>query len=216
MSSTSSKQILSRTLINRTHGYKVNFLIGAAETGGKYTYVEVDLPPGEGTPLHYHLHFDERFEAIEGVLGIQLGKDKILVHPGDQPAAAPRGSVHRFFNPGKSFIKFRAVISPARQFETLMRISYGLADDGLCNKKGMPKSILHMALLYEIGESFLPGVPLFIQQNIFRLLAKIARWKGKHKELEKYYTGQIEPPAGFHKSDKKYKSQLETALLQRD
>lgn len=211
MSSTSSFQrLLPRVLINRTHGYKVNFLVSASETEEKYTYVEVDLPPGEGTPLHYHLHFDESFEAVEGVLGIQLGKDKILVYPGDQPAVAPRGSVHRFFNPGKSFIKFRAVISPARQFETVMRIGYGLADDGLCNKKGLPKNIYHLALVYEIGESFLPGVPLFIQRSVFGVLAKIARWKGKHKELEKYYTGQIEPPVKWKKTDQQHKLQVES------
>ena len=143
--------------------------------------------------MHYHLHFDEQFEAIEGDLGIQLGKKKIIVKPGDKPARAPRGSVHRFFNPGTSVVKFRALISPARQFETVMRIGYGLADDGLCNKKGLPRNIWHLALVYEIGESFLPGVPLFIQRGIFGVLAKIARAKGRHKDLEKYYSGEVEP-----------------------
>jgi len=202
---TSSNQpvrLLSRKLVNRTHGYNVNFLISAAETGGDYTYVEVDLPPGEGTPLHYHLHFDEQFEAVEGVLGIETGKKIIHVRPGDRPAVALRGVVHRFFNPGTEFIKFRAVIAPARQFETLMRIGYGLADDGLCNKKGLPKSIWHLALVYQIGESFLPGMPLFFQRGIFGLLARIARLKGKDKELEKYYLGTLEPqqplPFGNH------------------
>lgn len=192
MTPASPQRTLPRKLINRTHGYSVHFLVSASETNGAYTYVEVDLPPGEGTPLHYHLNFDECFEAVEGTLGIQLGKKKIMVQPGDRPAEAPRGSVHRFFNPGKEMIKFRAVISPARQFETLMRIGYGLADDGQCNEKGMPKSIWHLALVYEIGESYLPGVPLFLQRGIFGLLARIARRKGKHKELEKYHQGKLE------------------------
>ena len=193
MTTSSPLRTLPRKLVNRTHGYNVHFLVSASETGGAYTYVEVDLPPGEGTPPHYHLHFDERFEAVQGTLGIQVGKKKVLVEPGDAPAEALRGNVHRFFNPGKETIKFRAVISPARQFETLMRIGYGLADDGLCNKKGMPKSIWHLALVYEIGESYLPGLPLFLQRGIFGLLARIARWKGKEKELQKYYLGELEP-----------------------
>ena len=193
MTSQTTPRTLSRKLINRTHGYSVHFLVSASETGGAYTYVEVNLPPGEGTPLHYHLNFDECFEAVKGTLGIQLGKKKILVEPGAAPAKAPRGSVHRFFNPGKEMITFRAVISPARQFETLMRIGYGLADDGLCNAKGLPKSIWHLALVYEIGESYLPGVPLFVQRGLFGILARIARRKGKDKELEKYYQGELEP-----------------------
>jgi hypothetical protein len=55
-----------------------------------------------------------------------------------------------------------------------------------------------MALLMEMGETYLPGLPLGLQQGIFRLLSGLAHRLGKHKEVEKYYrerelSGKDEP-----------------------
>lgn len=52
---------------------------------------------------------------------------------------------------------------------------------------GMPQSILHLALIYDIGESYFPGMPLGLQKGIFEMIVRIARLKGKDKALEKYY-----------------------------
>ncbi|OOQ60421.1 cupin domain-containing protein [Mucilaginibacter pedocola] len=183
---------LPRTIVNPTHGYSVTFVVSGSENGNAYTIVEVTLPPGEGTGKHYHLDFTEEFEALEGILGITLGKTIIHLSPGDAPALVPVKAVHRFFNPGNAPVRFRCRITPARRFEKLLRIIYGLGDDGLLKPNGMPKSILHLALIYEIGESYLPGMPLGLQRGVFGIIARIARRRGKDKELEKYYTGIIE------------------------
>jgi mannose-6-phosphate isomerase-like protein (cupin superfamily) len=192
-------QKLSRTLVNPTHGYTVYIIESHTETNGAYTHVEVTLPPGEGTPLHYHLDFTEEFEALEGTLELQLGKTIIHLQPGDKAALVPTQAHHRFFNPNTTPIKFRAIIRPARNFEATLRITYGLAKEGLCNKKGIPKSLLTLAIVYQISESYLPGLPFFIQKGIFGILAKIARRKGVDKKLEKYYVGSIEPAKSLNK-----------------
>lgn len=186
-------QTLSRTIINPTHGYSVTFLISGSENNGAFTLVEVVLPPDEGTPKHFHLDFTEEFVAIDGTLGILLNGATIHLNPGDRPALVPVKAVHRFFNPGTTPVTFRCRIQPARRFEKLLRIIYGMGDDGLMKENGMPKSILHTALIYEIGESYLPGMPLWLQRGIFGIIAGIARRKGKEKELEHYYTGILEP-----------------------
>ena len=183
---------LARTIVNPTEGYSVTFLVSGSETDYAYTYVEAVLPPGAGTPVHYHLDFTEEFEAVEGELGIQLGKKHILLHPGEPSAIVPLKVVHKFYNPGSSPVRFRAIIRPARRFEQLLRTTYGLAADGLCNKKGLPKSLLTLALVYEMGESYLPGLPLWFQKSVFGLLARIARYKKRDIELRKYYVGMIE------------------------
>lgn len=182
---------LARTIINPTHGYSTTFLKSTTETGGAYTLVEVVLPAGEGTPMHYHLDFTEEFSAVEGTLGIQLGKKVVHLQPGDAPALAPKRVHHRFFNPGTTPIRFRCVVRPSRRFEDMLRIVYGLAHDGLMNKKGLPKNLLTLAICYEIGESYVPGMPLWLQRGIFRILAQVARRRGADKDLERYYVGTL-------------------------
>jgi hypothetical protein len=77
-------------------------------------------------------------------------------------------------------------LRPARNFEKALRIAYGLASDGKVTAKAVPKSIWHLALLFQLGESYLPGLPLPIQRGMFGALAGMARLLGKDKELEKY------------------------------
>ncbi len=40
--------------------------------------------------------------------------------------------------------------------------------------------------MYELGESYLVGMPLLVQRAVFGVLAKVARWRGDEKSLEKY------------------------------
>ncbi len=49
----------------------------------------------------------------------------------------------------------------------------------------MHKSFWHLALLMEIGKSYFPGLPLWLQQKLFPLLADLACLLGKHKDVEK-------------------------------
>lgn len=193
MENTINQPILRRTIVNPSHGYSVTFVVTAQETNDAYTIVDVTLPPKEGTPKHYHLDFTETFEAQDGSLGILLGSSSMLLLPGDEPVTVPVKTVHRFFNPGEKPVRFRCTIRPARRFEKMLRITYGLGDDGLVSANGMPKSIWHLALVYEIAESYLPGMPIWLQRGIFGMLARIAHWLGKDRDLEKYYVGQLAP-----------------------
>ena len=72
------------------------------------------------------------------------------------------------------------------QFEKSIRTAYGLERDGKVNKKGVPTNIWELALLYELSESYISGLPLFLQQGIFGVLAKIARRRGYDPEFPRY------------------------------
>src|SRR5262245_20393664 len=132
---------------------KVTFLRTSKETDGKYTLLEVELGPGGGTPLHAHTSFDEEFTAVDGVLGIIVNKDRVYLRSG-KSAVAPVGKFHRFYNPGKKPIRFMVKISPSCEgFEHSLKIGYGLAEDGQSNKKGIPKSFTHVALLTTMADT---------------------------------------------------------------
>ena len=92
------KTIETRVIENPLIKDRVTFLETAAETNGKFTLVQVELAPDGGNELHYHKTFDETFTVVEGVLGIQLGKEIFHLKKGES-ATAPVGSLHRFFNP---------------------------------------------------------------------------------------------------------------------
>ena len=184
--------MLSRTIYNPLAKDKVTFLLSGEDTSGAYELVEVELAPGGGVSLHYHTSLTEEFESVSGTLGIEVNGSCTEVLPG-QTAIAPINSLHRFYNPSQSeTILFLCCIRPARNFEKTLRIAYGLANDNLVNRKGIPRSIWHMALLFDSAESYIPGIPLFLQKKIFGFLAFVAAKLGKDKALEKYWVGEKE------------------------
>ena len=184
--------MLPKTVYNPLAKDKVTFLLSGEDTKGAYELVEVELAPGGGVDLHYHTSFVEEFEPISGTLGVEVNGEHLKVLPG-QTAVAPLNSLHRFYNPSKTeTIFFRTYIRPARNFEKTIRIAYGLINDRKVSKRGIPKNIWHMALLFHYGETYIPGIPLGLQIRVFGFLAKVAFILGKHKELEKYWIGEKE------------------------
>lgn len=130
---------------------KVTIVESPAETGGRYMLLEVELQPKGGNELHYHTDFSEEFIPVKGELGVGLGKEKLLLRPGQQVKAAINQR-HHFFNPGNSPICFHVKIEPANEgFLQALKIMYGLAEDGLATKKGLPKKMDHLALLVEMS-----------------------------------------------------------------
>lgn len=175
-----------RTIHNPQIGDAVTFLTTAQESGGAYEWVEVRLQPGGGTPLHYHMTFEEEFEALDGRLSLDCDGKTLLLKPG-QKAVAPLGSKHRFYNQEKTEIVFRVKVLPARSFEKFLRMQYGLARDGRTGANSMPKSMLELAVVIRMGESYLIGPPVWLQKGMFGLLYRIARWRGVERRLLALY-----------------------------
>jgi mannose-6-phosphate isomerase-like protein (cupin superfamily) len=165
---------------------KVTLLKSSQETNGAYTLLEVELEPGGGNPLHYHTSFIEEFRAVEGNLGIGLPKKQLYLKPGETTRAIPN-QIHRFFNPGATPIRFEVKLIPgAAHFEKGLAIGYGLAGDGLTNKKGIPTKLDHLAVLLELTDTRLTGFIALVLPYLLRR-AKRARRKGVLIDLEKKY-----------------------------
>ena len=183
MSSTSA----ARTIENPIIKDKVTFLETAAETRGKRTLVQVELAPGGGNQLHFHKSFDETFIVVEGILGIQLGRE---VHnlAVDETATAPAGSLHRFFNPSTTeSVVFKVLLQPGSAgFEKTIQVAYGLARDGRTTNKGVPKNLYHMALIVKWSDTNIPGLFSWLEP-VLRWIAKRAVKKGIDRELVAAY-----------------------------
>jgi mannose-6-phosphate isomerase-like protein (cupin superfamily) len=67
----------------------------AADTGGRYTLVEITAPAGLQAPLHIHYREDEGFYVIEGSVTVQVGEETAEIGAG-RHVFGPRDIPHRF------------------------------------------------------------------------------------------------------------------------
>ena len=179
---------LPRTIENPIAGERVTFLATAEETDGEYVRIRNETSASaQGTVMHYHLAYTEAFEVLKGRLDMCVGsKENHLVLAEGESAFVPLNTAHRFWNSSTEPVVFEVEIRPTRNFEQALRAHFGLVEAGKTNDKAIPKNMLELALIYELSESYIVGMPLFLQKGIFGVLARIARWRGYDPEFSKY------------------------------
>ena len=175
------------TIENPVIGERITYLITAKQSNGEKTLLEIQLGPKGGNPLHYH-RFTESFKVLEGELTVQISKGKKKLKMGET-ASVPSNAVHRFYNPSAKPVVFIYELNPAcEDFENVLRIGCGLANDGKAGSNGMPKNLWHMAILMNMAEGSFVGM-FSVLERFFRLLARTAKAKKMEKELlDKYCT----------------------------
>lgn len=184
---------MEQTVTNQVTGEQITFLETAQDTNGEYLLIEVSLPPfGKGPPLHIHDRFEEEFEVISGKLTVTLGKTEHVLEAGDCCIATLK-TPHTFTNNDDEPVVFRVRLTPPSQFESSVRIHYGLIADGLADAKGNPKSLAHTALILSLQNTLIVGIPLRLQRYLFGMIVKRGRKKGSYVALEKYMDGSVAP-----------------------
>jgi mannose-6-phosphate isomerase-like protein (cupin superfamily) len=194
---------LPRTIENPIAGERVTFLATAEETNGEYVKIRNEASAGaQGVVMHYHRAYTEAFKVLKGRLDVCVGtEENHLVLAEGQSAFVPLSTAHRFWNSSTEPVIFEVEIRPARNFEKAIRAQFGLVGEGKTNEKAIPKNLFELALIYELSESYIVGMPLFLQKGIFGALARIARWRGYDPEFSEYTKpdGRVEgrtPPSG--------------------
>ena len=96
-----------------TGGLGVRLMIDGSQSGGTFALVEHPMEPRAlGAPTHTHRHEDEYTYVLEGEIGVQIGDEVLVAHPGDL-VFKPRGVPHAFWNPGDTPARALEIISPA-------------------------------------------------------------------------------------------------------
>jgi quercetin dioxygenase-like cupin family protein len=177
---------MKRTIVNPIYKDTVTFINTAAETGGAYTLLELTLLPGGRNPPHIHKAFTEKFTVIDGQLGLELKNGSRVLRPGESYTVKVN-EVHNFFNPSDQEIRFQVLFTPGHSgIENALCIAYGLAADGLSDKKGRPKDFSIAALMMKMSDSYPKGL-LSLLTPLLSMVAKRARKKGMEQRLvEKY------------------------------
>lgn len=176
------KRIFFNPIINDT----ATFIKFSEETNGEYSLLEIDLYKSDGPPLHFHKTFSEKFEVMEGILNLQVGKEYHILKSGES-ILVPKCTPHRFYNTNNDLVKFRITFQPGHVgMENFIKILYSLAQDGLTNKKGQPNSFAHLATILVMSDSNAPGM-MSLLSPVIRMVAKRAKKNGTEKWLlDKY------------------------------
>jgi quercetin dioxygenase-like cupin family protein len=101
-------------------GDTYTILVTGEETAGKYTLIDMHVPPGGGPPPHRH-DFEEMFSVLEGEVQVTFRGQSIIARAGETinvPANAP----HAFTNAGHEPARLLCLCAPSgqEQFFTLV------------------------------------------------------------------------------------------------
>jgi quercetin dioxygenase-like cupin family protein len=96
-------------------GDTYTILLSGMDTAGRFTLIDMHVPPGGGPPPHRH-DFEESFILLDGELQAIFRGEKRVVRAGETihiPANAP----HQFHNASSKPVRMLCICSPAGQEE---------------------------------------------------------------------------------------------------
>jgi hypothetical protein len=109
-----------------------------------------------------------------------------------ESALVPLRERHRFFNSTADVSVFHVELRPgSAAFESAIRIAYGLAADGRTTQTGIPRSILDLAILTAMAETF-PTGPVGLAAAILGGLASTRFGRRRRAELIERYCPAVE------------------------
>jgi quercetin dioxygenase-like cupin family protein len=106
-------------------GDTYTILLSGIDTAGRFTLIDMHVPPGGGPPPHRH-EFEETFILLDGELQATFRGEKRIVRAGETihiPANAP----HQFHNASLKPVRMLCICSPAGQEEFFKEIGTPVA-----------------------------------------------------------------------------------------
>jgi len=100
-------------------------LVAGSDTNGKYTLIDMHVPPGGGPPPHRH-DFEEMFTVLDGEVEVTFRGERITARAGETinvPANAP----HAFHNTAHAPSRVLCLCAPAGQDEFFTLIGQPVA-----------------------------------------------------------------------------------------
>ena len=169
-----------RTVHNPVTGETITFRKTAAETGGEFVEIDLQLAADGQVPgVHVHPLQEEKFEVLAGVMKFRYGRRKIVAEAGET-VTVPAGVIHSFANASKEQdAHVRVTITPALKMEELFATTVRLANEGKVNRKGMPKPV-ELAMFVERFKDEVQGP--FPPPAVVRFLMAPLRRIGERRE----------------------------------
>jgi quercetin dioxygenase-like cupin family protein len=94
-------------------GDTYTILVTGADTAGKYTLIDMHVPPGGGPPPHRH-DFEEMFTVLEGEVELTF-RDEHLVAKAGETVNVPANAPHAFRNASSHAARLLCMCTPPGQ-----------------------------------------------------------------------------------------------------
>lgn len=163
--------------------------VGPAESHGRRFEADLWLQPGAAVVgAHIHSRFIERFEVLDGEVGLLLGDDKRHASAGDPVITVPVGTVHDWWNAGAGVAHVRFTVEaapnapgrPATRFAESIEVLFSLGALGHVNAKGLPDPLWLAAIAREYRDVVrFVRPPAVVQAALFGPLSALARRTGR-------------------------------------
>jgi len=101
-------------------GDTYTILLSGMNTAGRFTLIDMHVPPGGGPPPHRH-DFEESFILFDGELQATFRGEKRIVRAGET-IHIPANSPHQFHNASSKPVRMLCICSPAGQEEFFLKI----------------------------------------------------------------------------------------------
>ena len=106
-------------------GDTYTILLSGMDTAGRFTLIDMHVPPGGGPPAHRH-DFEETFILLDGELQATFRGEQQILRSGETihiPANAP----HQFHNASSQPVRLLCICSPAGQEEFFKELGTAVA-----------------------------------------------------------------------------------------
>lgn len=178
----------NKTIRNPMTGQEIRFIQTSKDSNGQLLEMESTYNAMSKEPVsHYHPYQDEFFTIISGEMTVRLdGEETHTLQAGDT-LEIPRNQIHAMWNATNQKAVVNWQVRPALNTEELLETVMGLANDGKCNRNGMP-GILQIALTsrkYD-RELRLVSPPLLVQRVVFSVLKPFAMMAGYKASYVRY------------------------------
>jgi mannose-6-phosphate isomerase-like protein (cupin superfamily) len=166
-------------LENPVTGETLIFHRTSRDTAGEAVLIETIVrPDGFVAAAHVHPRQSERFEVLEGRIGLRVGDRELVLGPGAVATVEP-GTAHRFWNAGPGEARFMCEVRPALEFESLIETMFTLAAEGKTNRKGMPNPLRLAVIARRHFETVrLPFPPAWMQRAALAVGSRLGRALG--------------------------------------
>jgi len=176
-----------QAISNPVSGERVEYRQTSAATGGQLLQWVHVLEPGRRVPAdHVHWAQQERFEILSGTATVRLGKQTLILKPGDD-LVIPAGIAHGLRNEGTDQLRVLTDLRPAMRTEHYFETVFGLAHDGKVDKRGLPNLLRGSVIVRDLGEqSGVAGVPMGLTNVLSALFALVGRRLGYRAVYPEY------------------------------
>ncbi|WP_280460844.1 cupin domain-containing protein [Nocardia carnea] len=176
---------MSSRVLTFRNGHRITLVGQGTDDRGPYLRLRHDLPaPGRQAGPHWHPVLTEEWTVRRGAVRFRIDGREILARPGDT-VTAPARVVHEFHNEARDTVLDHEIRPPLRHWQ-MFTLWSALDEAGATTGAGVPRNPLALALLWELQDGYLAGIPSWLQRATLGSLAAIARRTG--------YAHRLGPP----------------------